>query len=86
MANVGANEFRISAERAKLGDQRLTGIIAATGDDETVAFLCKRQRGGTADAGQRAGRWEKDFLGSKPYFSGMACLHGGGQTQAQSAN
>ena len=54
VTNVGANEFGRSAECAKLRDQCLTGVIAATGDDEIGAFFGEGECGGAADTGQGA--------------------------------
>ena len=55
VAHIGANEFRLRAERAEFGDQRLAGVVAAAGDDDAGAFAGKGQGGGAADAGQGAG-------------------------------
>src|SRR6266436_1219059 len=55
VANVGADEFRFGAKRAQLGDQRFADIIAAAGNDDAGALLRESERGGAADAGQRAG-------------------------------
>lgn len=52
MADVGANEFGFRAGGAKLGDQRLSGVIAAAGNDQTGAFAGESEGGGAADAGQ----------------------------------
>jgi hypothetical protein len=54
VTNVGANEFGLGAERAKLCDQRLANVIAAAGDDEIGAFFGEGECGGAADAGQGA--------------------------------
>jgi predicted aspartyl protease len=34
VTHVGADELGVHAERAQLSRQRLTGFVAATGDDE----------------------------------------------------
>src|SRR5260370_9356685 len=55
MADIGANEFRFRAKRAKLGGQRLGGVIAAAGDEDASAFVREGEGGGAADGGQGAG-------------------------------
>jgi hypothetical protein len=54
VANVGTNEFGLRAERAKLADQLLAGVVAAAGNDEIGAFFREGERGGAADTGQGA--------------------------------
>jgi hypothetical protein len=52
VANVGANELSLGTERAELRGQRLTGVVAAAGNDEIGAFFREGGRGGAADTGQ----------------------------------
>src|SRR3982074_3269522 len=55
VADGGAHEFRFCARRAKFRGQRLAGVIAAAGNDDSCAFLREGESGSAADAGQRAG-------------------------------
>jgi hypothetical protein len=54
VANVGTNEFSLRAQRAKLANQFLAGVIAAAGNDEIGAVFREGERGGAADTGQGA--------------------------------
>jgi hypothetical protein len=55
VADVGADEFGLRAKRAQLLGQRLSGFVAAAGDDDTGAVSGVGDGGGAADAGEGAG-------------------------------
>jgi hypothetical protein len=55
VTHVGADELGFHAERAQLSRQRLTGFVAATGDDDAGAFASEGKGRGTSDAGKGAG-------------------------------
>jgi len=54
MANVDTNEFSLRAQRAKLANQFLAGVVAAAGNDEIGAFFGEGECGGAADTRQGA--------------------------------
>jgi hypothetical protein len=55
VAYVGTDEFGFRAKRAQLANEGLTGIVRATGDDDTVALPRKGKRRLLPDSSQRAG-------------------------------
>ena len=62
MANIGANELGLCAERAELSDKLRTGVAMTAGDDDLVAFVGEGQGRGTADSGERAGNQDDGHL------------------------
>jgi hypothetical protein len=54
VADVGAHEFRFGAQSTQLSDQRLTSIVASTGNYDARTFLSEREGGRAPDAGERA--------------------------------
>jgi hypothetical protein len=52
VADIGAHEFRLSAESAQFSDERLPSVIASTGNDDARTFLSERESRGATDAGE----------------------------------